>query len=422
MKQYLLILKRKLVNLNPSSLLSSSLLGLLLVIYIYTIYAVVVTLGTFPFGKQPNISLIPTSEQWLLNLISILCISLTFIPVSRWLQGHVNNLVFAQHDNPYTLIVGINQQLQTMTNPQLTLPLVVETIATMLHLPYLCLELNPPVLPKQVSYGTAPKRTQMRQFPVTYLERSLGMLFVADRSANRPLSANDQVILQDIVQQIGIALTVTRLTADLQTSREQLVISREEERRRIRNDLHDGLAPALSSFQLQLGAIRTLIYEDPAQTEAIIQELSEDLRQATTDIRGLVYDLRPPMLDDLGLIPAIKNFRHLDSSIHFEVIAPDLIPPLSAAVEVAVYRIVSEAIHNVIKHAQATACEVAIEVETRLLTLTVTDNGTNSKTGYTRGVGLQSMQERAAELGGTFSIEPAKKSSTRLMVRLPLEM
>jgi signal transduction histidine kinase len=248
------------------------------------------------------------------------------------------------------------------------------------------------------------------------------MLFVADRSANRPLSANDQVILQDIVQQIGIALTVTRLTADLQTSREQLVISREEERRRIRNDLHDGLAPALSSFQLQLGAIRTLIYEDPAQTEAIIQELSEDLRQATTDIRGLVYDLRPPMLDDLGLIPAIKNFRHLDSSIHFEVIAPDLIPPLSAAVEVAVYRIVSEAIHNVIKHAQATACEVAIAVETRLLTLTVTDNGTNSKTGYTRGVGLQSMQERAAELGGTFSIEPAKNSGTRLMVRLPLEM
>jgi signal transduction histidine kinase len=172
-------------------------------------------------------------------------------------------------------------------------------------------------------------------------------------------------------------------------------MAREEERRRIRNDLHDGLAPTLSSLQLQVGAMRKLIHQNPDQAEAIANDLREDLRQATADIRQLVYDLRPPRLDELGLVGAIKSFRATGTEVHFEVIAPDPMPTLPAAVEVAVYRITSEAVHNVAKHTKATACVICIEVTEGSLILSVTDNGKGLPAKLEGGVGLQSMKERA---------------------------
>jgi two-component system NarL family sensor kinase len=378
-------------------------------------------LGTFPFGKQPALSLIQPSEHWLLNSIAVLCLALTIVPVGRWLGERVNDLVYAQDDNPYALIATINRHLQAMTHPDLTLPLVVQSIATTLHFPYVNLELHSGNPPRRYTFGSPPAHTELHQIPILYLNQQLGMLQVAARAVNRPLSDSDRVVLHDIAQQVGIALYVAQLTADLQTSRERLVITREEERRRIRNDLHDGLAPTLSSFQLQLGAIRTLMSHNPDQVEAMIKDLAEDLRQATTEIRRLVYNLRPPMLDELGLIAAIKHIKLSGSTIHLEVLAPEAMPPLSAAVEVAVYRIASEAIHNVVKHAQATICVIEVQVELGYLTLTVTDDGKNPPAGYVAGVGVQSMQERAAELGGTFSIQPTESGGTRIAVRLPLE-
>jgi signal transduction histidine kinase len=211
------------------------------------------------------------------------------------------------------------------------------------------------------------------------------------------------------------------MSAALQASREQLVMTREEERRRIRRDLHDGLGPTLASLRMQLSAARRLVRDNPDEAEQLIDELRDDVSTATADIRRLVYALRPPMLDELGLVVAISNFKLGDSPTRLEVIAPEPMPRLSAAVEVAVYRIASEAIHNVVKHARATTCVVELQVETGQLTLRVTDDGYSLPAGHTTGIGLHSMQERAAELGGTFSIQPAKAGGTCIVVHLPLE-
>ncbi len=199
------------------------------------------------------------------------------------------------------------------------------------------------------------------------------------------------------------------------------MIAREEERRRIRNDLHDGLAPTLSSLQLQLGAVRNLMRENPAQAEIIVNDLRQDLQKATAEIRQLVYDLRPPMLDELGLVGAIKNFKFPDSGIHFQVNAIEPMPKLSAAVEVAAYRIASEAIHNVVKHAHATECTVNVETNDRYLMLSVTDNGTSLPHQPHVGVGLQSMRERVDELGGAISIRPCECGGTCLTAQLPID-
>ncbi len=411
----------KLSFLNPNSLLSAGLLGILIVAYIVAIYVFVIALGTLPFGVTPSQSLSPAGQQWYLNLLAFILLALTIVPVSRWLYQRVNDLVYAQHDNPYALAATINQHLLLMSNPLLTLPLVIETIATTLHLPYVGVELDTWEPGEQMAFGMPPAQARTRQFPIVYLDHRLGLLLASDRAAGRPLTDSDRLILEDIAQQIGIALYVSQLTADLQASRERLIISREEERRRIRNDLHDGLAPSLSSFQLQLSAIRTFMQQNPPEAEKMIAELSEDMRQAMAEIRRLVYDLRPPMLDDLGLVAAIKHIKLPGAALQLEVTAPEPMPALPAATEVAVYRIASEAIHNVVKHAQATCCMVEIDVEAKTLVLNVSDDGRSPTGRHTSGIGLQSMQERAAELGGAFSIHAEGNGGTRVEVRLPLE-
>jgi signal transduction histidine kinase len=228
------------------------------------------------------------------------------------------------------------------------------------------------------------------------------------------------MILTDVAQQLGIALQAAQLLAELQASRESLVSAREEERRRIRNDLHDGLAPTLSSVAMQLGAVRTLIGHDPIQAEAIVRDLRDDLRKATDEIRQLVYDLRPPMLDEFGLVGAIKCFRVPGEQLRVEVNAPEPMPALPAAVEVAAYRIASEAIHNVFKHAQATTCVVYVVVQSGALLLSVTDNGRGLPEAGPVGVGLRSMRERAAEVGGTLSIQPDARGGVSVVANLPV--
>jgi two-component system NarL family sensor kinase len=236
------------------------------------------------------------------------------------------------------------------------------------------------------------------------------------------LSSGEYSLLNILARQVGITLHAAQISKALQESRERLVMTREEERRRIRRDLHDGLGPTLASLRMQLSAVRRMVRDNPDEAEKLINELQDDVNGATADIRRLVYELRPPMLDDLGLVVALRNFRLGDSPLQLEVFAPEPMPRLSAAVEVAVYRIAGEAIHNVIKHAGATTCVVEIEVEPGQLTLTVTDNGHSLPSGQTNGIGLHSMQERAAELGGTFSIQPAKTGGTCIVVHLPLEL
>jgi two-component system NarL family sensor kinase len=398
--------------------MGAGLLGILLVSYILTIYVTVIALGTFPFGETPSGSLSPANQPWYVNLVAVILLALTIWPVSRWLNHGINELVFGQQDNPYALPSMINRQLREMQFPQLTLPAISENVATALHLPYVAIELDGDE-GRVFAYGSGQTHTTRHLFPLQYLDQPLGRLIASGRSANYPLSQSDRQVLQEIAQQIGIALYLANMTEVLQSSREEIVVAREEERRRIRNDLHDGLAPTLSSFQLQLGAIRRLLVVNPKEAEIIIQELGGDLKQATQNIRDLVYHLRPPMLDELGLVGAIQNLALLDDHFRLELDVPDPLPPLSAATEVALYRIVTEAVHNIAKHANATTCTVRMTTDPEVLSLTIADDGQGMPTDHSNGIGLQSMRERAAELGGTFSIQPADPSGTCIEVRLP---
>ncbi len=410
-------------KLDTDALVCQMLIWLLLISYMALAYVIVVAIGTLPF-TDPRINFSP---PWWLNLIAIAVIALTFLPVYRQVRASVRDLIYGQHDNPYPGLAQLSQHLESTPTPHAILPTIAETIAHTLKLPYIEIETrsadgNRADALLVTTFGNPPKGAEIEHVPLTYHDTTIGELRVAARRWDEPLSYSDLTILRNLARQVGIALYAAQLTGDLQRARERLVIAREEERRRIRNDLHDGLAPTLSSLQLQLGAVRNLMRENPDQAETVINDLREDLRNATAEIRQLVYDLRPPMLDELGLVGAIRNFKFPGSEISFEVCAPEPMPRLPAAVEVAVYRIASEAIHNVVKHAHATTCVVSIEIGDSHLTLSVTDNGTSLPHQHNVGVGLHSMQERAAELGGMLAIQPCESGGTCLMAQLPIDI
>ena len=209
--------------------------------------------------------------------------------------------------------------------------------------------------------------------------------------------------------------------AELQRARERLVAAREEERRRLRRDLHDGLGPALAGAALKVEAAENLLASDPRAAGKLLADARGQMQAAVADVRRLVYGLRPPALDELGLVGAIREQADrigADGRLQVDVSAPPDLNGLPAAVEVAAYRIAVEAMTNVARHAGADTCTIRLAVG-RELELEIVDDGHGLREGYRAGVGIASMRERAEELGGSCNLE-APASGTRVLAHLPL--
>jgi signal transduction histidine kinase len=248
-------------------------------------------------------------------------------------------------------------------------------------------------------------------------------LLVARRSLGEDFNPADRMLLTNIARQAGAVAHSVRLTAALQQSRQQLVTAREEERRRLRRDLHDGLGPQLASQTLTIDAIGKLLDTNPQKARDLLGHVKAQSQTAIQDIRRLVYDLRPPALDELGLAGALlEGVRQYESAgSHVEIITdPKPLPVLPAAVEVAVYRIAQESITNMLRHSGANHCTVSISTGDHHMDLIIVDNGRGYPADFHFGVGLNSMRERAEELGGTIHFENQPQGGARVQVWLPL--
>jgi two-component system NarL family sensor kinase len=285
----------------------------------------------------------------------------------------------------------------------------------------------------RTSSGDRPPRDRpMLELPLAHRDRTVGRFIVAQRSPNERWHAADRRLLDAIATQVGPVADAARLTSDLRLSREQLVRAREEERRRIRRDLHDGLGPSLAAHTLGLDAVIDALEDDPSTVTARVEALKRDTQDLITDVRRLVHELRPPALDELGLIGAlVAHVAVLDESGALAVrirAEPDPLPQLSAAVEVAAYRIVAEAVTNTLRHARAASCTVRIELVeppeegTAMLRLEVRDDGRGLPIVTRPGIGLTSMRERAEELGGMVTVTDAEDVGTVVAASLPCEV
>jgi signal transduction histidine kinase len=349
-----------------------------------------------------------------------------FQPLHQRLQRTIDRLLYGERSDPYRVIAWLGQRLEAAFAPSDILPTLVQTVSESLNLPYVAITLGPDAT-APVAAATGSGTPPCIRFPLTYQGTIVGHLLASPRRGEMQLSPTDARLLTELAQHAGAAVHgvclmahLRGLTTDLQRSREQLVLAREEERRRLRRDLHDDLAPTLAGLAITAGTITTLIPRDPAKASTLAHDLQTEIRDAVRNIRRLVYDLRPPTLDEWGLLAAIREraAQYSGADLDITVDAPTTLPALPAAVEVAAYRIVQEALMNVVKHAHAQHCTIRLALANTLL-LEVRDDGVGVSTTHAVGVGLQSMRERATELGGTCLVESLPDHGTRVMVHLP---
>ncbi|MEU6235328.1 ATP-binding protein [Kitasatospora sp. NPDC047058] len=424
-------------------------------------------------------------SDWLVpgrGAAALLLIALVFVlgtglsRAARWAVGLVDRLYYGERAQPYQVLRTLAGRVRQVVDPERLPDALCATVAEELRLPGVALTVSTRAgLRPLASVGRLNGRRQ--SFALVHHGGTIGELTVGLREGEAELDDSDVDILRSLADQASPAVASLRLQEDLQASREQIVAAREEERRWLRRDIHDGLGPALAGLRLRVDNAGSTLDAGAPLTDTL-HSISGDLATAIKEVRRITDRLGPASLGEFGLTRAIEQlgatFNGMGLTVTTEV-TPEPLPNLPAAVEVAAYRITAEALNNVLRHARATAAEVRVRVEDKALMLTVQDNGIGCRAqdpgaapgtpgtvgpdggagglggaaspagtggaaganGPARtdggpaaagtgagerpagsGVGLRSMADRAAELGGSFTIGPLEHG-TRVLAVLP---
>ncbi len=358
-------------------------------------------------------ALSPDRRDWWPPAIAAAVAALVLVPLRDRMQRLVRRVVYGRWHEPYEVLTGLAAQLAAAADVDKLLDAAVAELARELDLRAISVR----DLDGTVLAGTPERATQST--PLLAYGVVVGEL--GYELPGRQLAESEQRLVHDLARQLGATVHARALAHDLQHAREKLVVAREEERRRLRRDLHDGIGPALAGLTLKTETARTLLPEGADTAAAQLHELSDEIRATVVDVRRIVEGLRPPALDELGLEGACR--QAVDRLTRAAGVTPDVqvtgdLNGLPAAVEVAAFRIVLEAVTNVIKHAAARQCCVSLTVGDGELGVEVTDDGTGLLDTAGTGNGLATMRERAEELGGSLTVT-ATRRGVQVTARLP---
>jgi signal transduction histidine kinase len=340
-----------------------------------------------------------------------LALAAGYQPLRIVLRGLIDELLFGQRPDPLVAAGAVADRIGD--DPLLALRAIREALL----LPYASIWTDGTEL---AASGTAV--TETRRLPLLRGEETVGEVVVGLRPGELKLSATDEQVLRIVGPLLAQTLRARALALALTESRTAAIAAIEEERRRLRRDLHDGLGPTLSGIAHTAAAARNTMTTDPTAADALLQGLRSDAAAAVGEIRRLVYDMRPPALDELGLVAALRQqvgaIRTPTGSPMHVFVEADQLPALRASVEVAAFRIATEAVTNSARHSGTDYVWLQIRHEHDHLEVTVRDEG-SSGAAWVPGVGLSSMRERAAEIGGSVDIS-ANGNGSRVRALLPL--
>ena len=342
-------------------------------------------------------------------------------PARSRLRHFVDDLVFGKRGDPLAVVRQlVGQQVATGTDvDERLLGSLAETIADALRLDHVAIDLlSSAGWARVAEHGESVDGDE--DFTLSTADQVLGRLVVGWRGS--ALGRRDRDVLADVVPHVTLAVGLVRLTSDLRRSRLAVVTAQEEERRRLRRDLHDGVGPTLTGVSLALHTVVRRMHRAGADSYdvSLLAQLADEVDRTVDDVKRIVRDLRPTALDDQGLAAALAEFaRTFDGVIAIDLDLPKAEPELPAAVEIAVYRIATEALTNVVRHAGARSCCVCLAVADRV-ELDVRDDGIGIASAHPPGVGLATMRERAGQLGGTLAITAVEPHGTRVHASLPV--
>ena len=352
-------------------------------------------------------------------------VAVGFAPVRERLQGQVDRLVYGERATPYRALARLGALLEQSPAAADVPPAVVRAVAEALRAPYVAIESGGAgpghLVAAHGAPGSGSEEGSVR-LPLVSSGEVVGELVVASRGPGERYGDRDLSLLGDLARHVAGHVHAAVLVGRLQASRTRLVTAREEERRRLRRDLHDGVGPTLASLALQLDAVRRLHGQDPARVPPLVASMRAQVQTAVVEVRRVVDELRPRTVDDLGLEGALRGrlVGLADAGMAVELATEGDLTDLPAAVEVAAYLIVSEGVANVMRHASARSLVVRVRRTARGLELDIADDGLGIPVPRRAGVGLESVRERADELGGTWRVASRAGGGTRVSVCLPV--
>jgi signal transduction histidine kinase len=341
-------------------------------------------------------------------VLAALAIALAFNPVRVRLQRLVDRAVYGTRQDPVAAVSAVGQQLAGDD-----LSGVTHALRDSLRLSYVAIEHGAKGIVESGEPTTSP-----HTWPLTYDAKPVGKLVVGPRHGERQLSRADQKVIDLVAAPIAIVLHAQALTEDLKASRERVIDAADEERTRLRRELHDSLGPLLTGAAFKADGIALAAQHRPERAESLALELAAQLRQSIEAVRQLAYGLRPAALDELGLVGALREEGSRFEPITVTVDAPEFIPALPSSVEVAAYRIADEALANVVRHSDAKLASVRLIANDGTLEMIITDDGSPTAP-WSPGLGLTSIQTRASEVGGACEAGPTAQGG-RVVAVLPL--
>ncbi|WP_066322305.1 sensor histidine kinase [Bacillus sp. FJAT-29814] len=397
----------------------------------------------YPFFVLYFSSLFKTGQNFIISLVASAIVAVLFAPLKEKLQRIVNRFMKGRHDDPYAVLKELGDQLIKPIPPEEMVNEVMDTIRSALRIPYAAITFT--VNGKETIASVSGKLPlDVYDFPIIHGGEELGTLRLSSRSLNEAFTGEDHKLIEVLLRQAGpilqnvkMAIGMKLLANNLQESREKLVLAREEERLQIRRNLHDDLAPRLLSLAFNVAAAEQYIEKNPGKARELLSGLRHVIRSTVDEIRMMVHGLRPPTLDEFGLLGSIhtrineirKTSEQMAASteaplITFHLELPEILPGLPAAVEVAAYRIVTESLVNVVRHSNATICTIILKMNAgNELQIEIIDNGigipAKREPSVNGGIGLTSIRERALELGGSCEFFNIKDGGTRVKAILP---
>ncbi len=385
-------------------------------------------------------------------------VAVTFAPLRNTLQQAVNRLTYGQWSQPADVLAATGRRLADASDVPALLQTLTQELGAGLGLDHVEIR-------DAGGHRLAARGRQAQQYDelrLTAYGASVGAL----RWNRTRLRAADRELLEDVAHQLGGVVHAAGLLDTIREAQERLVLAREEERRRLRRDLHDGLGPALAGLTLQVDTLRNRLsgqrrahldrrpggwpgglsddrsadcqgerlddrqaerlHDEPRNprldVDAELLDLRSGIQQTVLDVRRIVEGLRPPALDELGLETAIRQLvarLTTGSALVVDIDVPPL-PALPAAVEVALYRVAQEALTNIVRHSGAGRVHLTVTLQATGISLDVTDDGNGQAQPTSAGVGLSSMRERAGEISGTLAVDGRPRRATSVRLWLPL--
>jgi two-component system, NarL family, sensor kinase len=375
-------------------------------------------LGLAALGLVALGGLVVGSSHPVVTVLATIIIAITVNPMYRLLSRAVDRMLYGARGDPYAVLSVLSRRLAATTDPRQVLDALAQAAAETVLSPYVLAEASGGLL--RVERGTP--QPMAISIPLIFRGATLGWLRLAARSPGEPFDPRDRQLLDDIAAHSGAAVCAAVTELDLRSARERLVTLREEERRQLRRDLHDGVGPVLAGLGFTAEAAARALPADPARAAQLLSSVHQQASTAITAVRRISRELRPAPLAELGLAGAIRRLTEpaTEAGMDVTVSLPEGMPELPAATEVAAYHIAAEAVTNALRHSQAKQLTIELCRAQGQLVLRITDDGTGIPPEHGEGVGLASMRKRAEELGGAWSLHSAGGRGTAVETSLPL--